>query len=103
MYRRPVSDLIFPPPSFLLRLASLVKIITLRGAHISPKLGGLKNLQLEVNVVRSLLLVAIAHISPILPRIACYSCLLARTTRVGVTGMRWCDTVPPNSSGHAKA
>jgi hypothetical protein len=34
---------------------------------------------------RRLRLAAIAHTYPILLDIACYSCLLARTTRVGVT------------------
>jgi hypothetical protein len=38
---------------------------------------------------RRLRLAAIAHTYPILLHIACNSCLLARTTRVGVTDLFW--------------
>jgi len=44
-----------------------------------------RNLQLEGDVARRLRLAVISHIYLILPYIVHHSCLLARTTRVGVT------------------
>jgi hypothetical protein len=49
--------------------------------YLSLKLEDPEDLQLEVGVARRPQLATIAYIYPVLPYIARYSCLLARTTR----------------------
>lgn len=71
-----------PPATSVLGLPSLAKSTTLRGISVSHCL---EDSQLKGDVARCLQLAAMSHIYLIFPYIVRQSCLLARTTRVGVT------------------